>query len=307
MAVSYTQVLSTDMIFAEIEALLDWHGDVLRQCFFPQAPLPQPVDASAPSALVLWCKREAERNTIDHVVVDRLLNVYNDLCTVAKKLLDGAAAQKPMTPELFDGFHNQCDAFINHIRRLQQDLADSSTAVDTVTGLRTVSGMHSDIKREQDRFDRKGTAFSIANIELDGLDELQKKYDRRTMDLIYAGVAQVIARMVRSFDDAYYLGKGEYILVLKHVEFMDACSVMDRLRAEIENNRVFMQNGEKLKVTASFGIAEAVQREKPDVCVGYAKRAREEAQKAGGNRISEYRELSALAQYARDMGKEGGI
>lgn len=307
MAVSYAQVLSTDMIVAEIEALLDWQGDILRQCFFPGAPLSQPVDASAPSALILWCKREAERNTIDHAVVERLMNVYNDLCAVAKKIQDHAATQQPMTLELFDSFHNQCDAFINHIRRLQQDLADSSTAVDPVTGLRTVSGMRNDIKREQDRFDRKGTSFSIANIEIDDLDNLQKKYDRRGLDLIYASVAQVIARTVRSFDDAYYLGKGEYILVLKHVEFMDACSVMDRLRGEIENNPIFMQTGEKLKITASFGIAEAVQREKPDVCIGYAKTALEEAQKAGGNRISEYRELSALAQYARDMGKEGGV
>gem|GEM_PF-934373 len=307
MAVSYAQVLSTDMIVAEIEALLDWQGDILRQCFFPNAPLTHPVDANAPSALILWCKREAERNTIDHAVVERLMHVYDDLCATAKKLLDHAAAKQPMTPELFDDFHNQCDAFINHIRRLQQDLADSSTAVDPVTGLRTVSGMRNDIKREQDRFDRKGTSFSIANIEIDDLDNLQKKYDRRGMDLIYASVAQVIARTVRSFDDAYYLGKGEYILVLKHVEFMDACSVMDRLRSEIENNPVFMQTGEKLKITASFGIAEAVQREKPEVCIGYAKTALEEAQKAGGNRISEYREMSALAQYARDMGKEGSF
>lgn len=305
MAVSYAQVLSTDMVIAEIEALLDWQGDVLRQCFFPGAPAPQPVDSNAPSALLIWCKREAERNTIDQTVVERLVHVYNDMCSMAKKLLDHAAAGQAMTPELFDDFHNQCDALINHIRRLQQDLADSSTAVDPVTGLRTVSGMRNDIKREQDRFDRKGTSFSIANIEIDNLDSLQKQYDRRGMDLIYSSVAQVIARTVRSFDDAYYLGKGEYILVLKHVEFMDACSVMDRLRGEIENNPVFMQTGEKLKITASFGIAEAVQREKPDVCIGYAKTALEEAQKAGGNRISEYRELSALAQYARDMGKDG--
>jgi len=293
------------MIVSEIETLLDWQGEILRACIFPGAVTRAP-DAQAPTALLVWCKREAERNTIDRTVVERLTHVHDEMCKVGKKLLDNSAASKPLTPELYDAFHNQCDAFINHIRRLQQDLADSSTAVDPVTGLRTVSGMRNDIKREQDRFDRKGTSFSIANIEIDKLDELQKKFDRRGMDLIYASVAQVVARTVRSFDDAYYMGKGEYVLVLKHVEFMDACSVMDRLRAEIETSPVFMQTGEKLKITASFGIAEAIQREKTEVCIGYAKGALEEAKRAGGNRISEHKELSALEQYARDMHKENG-
>lgn len=298
MAVSYAQVISTDMIVSEIETILDWRNEIIRQCFFPGSQT-RPADATAPSAMLIWCKREADRNTVDRAVVERLVHVHTEMCKAARVMLDHCAGGAAPTLALYDSLENECDSFINHIRRLQQDLADSSTAVDPVTGLRTVAGMRNDIKREQDRFDRKGTSFSIANIEIDGLEGLQAKYDRRGMDLIYASVAQVIARTVRSFDDAYYLGKGEYILVLKHVDFMDACSVMDRLRAEIENNPVFMQTGEKLKVTASFGIAEAIQREKGDVSVSYAKTALTQSKQAGGNRISEYREMSALAQFAR--------
>ena len=299
MAVSYAQVISTDMIVSEIETILDWRNEVIRQCFFPGSQA-RPADATAPSAMLIWCKREADRNTVDRAVVERLVHAHTEMCKAARLILDHCAGGAAPTLALYDGVENECDNFINHIRRLQQDLADSSTAVDPVTGLRTVAGMRNDIKREQDRFDRKGTSFSIANIEIDALETLQVKYDRRGMDLIYGAVAQVIARTVRSFDDAYYLGKGEYILVLKHVDFMDACSVMDRLRAEIENNPVFMQTGEKLKVTASFGIAEAIQREKPEVGVSYAKTALTESKRAGGNRISEYREMSALAQFARE-------
>lgn len=305
MAVSYAQVISTDMIVSEIETILDWRNEVIRQCFFPGSQ-PRPAEATAPSAMLIWCRREADRGTVDRAVVERLAHAHEAMCKAARLILDHTAGGAAPTLALYDGVENECENFITHVRRLQQDLADSSTAVDPVTGLRTVAGMRNDIKREQDRFDRKGTAFSIANIEIDGLEPLQQKHDRRGMDLIYASVAQVIARTVRSFDDAYYLGKGEYILVLKHVDFMDACSVMDRLRGEIENNPIFMQSGEKLKVTASFGIAEAIQREKPDVCVGYAKTALAESKSAGGNRISEYREMSALAQFARGRIKDDG-
>jgi diguanylate cyclase (GGDEF)-like protein len=301
-AVSYAQTLSTDMIVAEIEALLDWRVDIMRQCFFPGSQA-RPADYHAPAALVMWCKKEAERNTIDRKISEKLSMVHDELCHIAQKFLE--ACEGGVAPQLamYDDFENQFEGFVMQLRRLQQDVTDAVAAVDPVTGLRTVAGMRTDIKREQDRFDRKGTSFSIANVQIDGMDDLQQKYDRRSMDAVYANMAQVIARTVRSFDDAYYLGKGEYLIVLKHVEFMDACSVMDRLRGEIENTPIFMPSGDKLRITASFGIAEALQRESPDHAIDHAKQALNIARGEGGNKVKEYHERSALEQYARDVHK----
>lgn len=289
------------MIVAEIEALLDWRVDIMRQCFFPGSSA-KPADYHAPAALVMWCKKESERNAIDRAIADKLTLVHEELCNIAHNFLDACVAAPPAL-EMYDNFENQFEAYITQIRRLQQDVSDAVAAVDSVTGLRTVAGMRTDIKREQDRYDRKGTSFSIANCELDKSQDLQQKYDRRSMDAIYANIAQVIARTVRSFDDAYYLGKGEYLIVLKHVEFLDACSVMDRLRAEIENTPIFMPNGEKLRVTCSFGIAEAQQRSTPEGAIDNAKSALRIAKGEGGNRVKEFQERSALEQYARDIHK----
>lgn len=290
------------MVVAEIEALLDWRVDIMRQCFFPGSST-KPADFHAPSALVMWCRKEAERNAIERAISDKLTLVHEELCSVAQKFIDSCIGPTPPKLEMYDNFENQFEGFVTQIRRLQQDVSDAVAAVDSVTGLRTVAGMRTDIKREQDRFDRKGTSFSIANCEIDKVDEIQQKFDRRSMDAVYANVAQVVARTVRSFDDAYYLGKGEYLIVLKHVEFMDACSVMDRLRAEIENTPIFMPNGEKLRVTCSFGIAEALQRETPERAIENAKSALRIAKGEGGNRVKEFLERSALEQYARDIHK----
>lgn len=292
------------MIVSEIETLLDWRVTIMRQCFYPGAVNRAP-DTHAPSALLMWCKREAERNAIDRKVADHLAHVHEDLCQTARNMLNFCAAGTAPSLELYDAFENQFESFITQIRRLQADVSDSVVAVDPITGLRTVAGMRNDIKREQDRFDRKGTSFSIASVEIDNLAEFQGKYDRRNQDVIYANIAQLIARTVRSFDDAYYLGKGEYLIVLKHVEFMDACSVMDRLRNEIENTPILMQNGEKLRVTCSFGIAEAMQRESADLSVENAKSALRMAREEGGNRVKEFRERSALENYARDLSRKG--
>lgn len=288
------------MVVSEIEALLDWRGHILRQVFFPGSNSSAP-DPQAPSVLVMWCRREADRlGAVDRKNEERMGLIHDELCKAARQILE---QEGKVTLEIYDAFENQFSAYVTQIRRLQQDMTDTSSAVDPVTGLRTVAGMRADLKREQDRFDRKGTSFSLANIEVDNLSEIQSKHDRRAQDAIYANIASLIARTVRSFDDAYYLGKGEYLIALKHVEFMDACSVMDRLRGEIEAMPVFLPNGEKAKVTASFGIAEAMQREGVEVSIEHAKAALNEAKGGGGNRVSEFRETSVLEQYAKDLHK----
>jgi diguanylate cyclase (GGDEF)-like protein len=304
MTAKYTQTLSTDMIVSEIEALMDWRTQVFRAFFFPGSQV-RPVDVYAPGALLMWCRKGLETGAIGHAAVDKLALVHDELCRAARRMADHAATGAAADLEMYDSFENQYAAYITHIRRLHQDMSDAGMAVDVVTGLRTVSGMRGDFKREQDRFDRKGASFSVASIEIDKIGEWQQKLDRQGIDALYRGVAQVVARMIRSFDDAYFLGKGEFLLLLKHVEFNDACTVMDRLRAEIEKVPVVLAGGDKIKVTVSLGICEAMQRDDPENAIYHAKSAMSLAKDAGGNRVNQYLETSTLQQYVKDVGSFG--
>jgi diguanylate cyclase (GGDEF)-like protein len=299
LAVAYTQTISMDMIVSEIETLLDWQNDVLRQCLFPAAQI-KPADPHAPSALLDWCKREQEKNILDAKFVDRMTSVHSELSAAATRAIQYCQQGNPLTVDLYDALEHQCEAFATHIRRLQQVMADSAVGVDAVTGLRTVAGMRNDIKREQDRYDRKGTSFSIAAVEIDRVHELQQLYDRRTMEGIYAHIARVMTATMRSFDDAYFLGRGEYIIVLKHLDFVDACIVMDRLRAIIKETPYVSPSGQNVQLTASFGITEAMLRDTAELGVEHAQSALQDA-KVKGDCVIEYKELSGLARYAQDI------
>jgi len=299
MAVSYVQTLSSDMIVAEIESLVIWYAQILRHCFYPES-LTSPVEIQPPAVLLEWCQQRTEKDKFDKKAADHLILVYNGL----HKAAQDCVSVLPPLPEKFDLLSYNMEAYVTKLRRLQQDMVNAGIAVDTVTGLRTVSGMLDDMKREQDRFNRKGTSFSVANIEIDCLSELQVKYDRRNLDFIFAHLAQSIAKTVRSFDDAYYLGKGEYLVVLKHVEFMDACSVMDRLRHSIEITSVMLEKGEEVSITASFGVVEAVQKESVDLMLEHAKSALQKAKQTGGNCIHEFSEQSAFDVFVKDSLKE---
>lgn len=300
MPVTYAQTLTPEMILTEVETLLAWRGQVVRQCFFP-AEQKQPADAHAPSVLLMWCRRAAESGKIGRQQIEGVVAVHEELCKAAQKMLSHGG---PPPPDLYDAFENQFEGFIARLRHLQQEVADSGLSVDPVTGLRTASGMMDDLRREQDRYDRKGPPFSLAAIGIDRLPELEQRHDRRAMDAIVQSVAQAVARTVRSFDDAYVTGRGEFLLVLKNIGFEDACAVMDRLRAEVAGMPVFLPGGDKIRVTASFGLAEALQKEEVALSLRNAQRALVQARDAGGNRVFEFRETSALEQFAKDTGRK---
>ncbi|MDD9900739.1 MAG: hypothetical protein OXT65_07150 [Alphaproteobacteria bacterium] len=166
MAVSYTQTLSVDMIVTEIESLLDWRNQIMRQCFFPGSQT-RPADSQATSTVLMWCKRGGEQGIIDRKLVERMVMMHDELCKAGKRFLDHCATGVAPTLELYDDFSAQFDAYVAQLRRLHQDVADAGMAVDAVTGLRTASGLRADLKREQDRYDRKGTPFSIDSIIID--------------------------------------------------------------------------------------------------------------------------------------------
>jgi diguanylate cyclase (GGDEF)-like protein len=287
----------------EVEALLEWYDHVLRRVFFPDA-VKQSIVIMPPAFVLQIYQKETEKTAVDKPGLERLTLIYDDLYKAAEKLIaEGASGEKPSLAS-YDSMSHLMESYIIHLRRVQKDIADAGMSVDSLTGLRTVSGMFFDLQKEQDRFDRKGTSFSIANLQIDRMQEIQERYERRAQDEIVAYIGKVIAKTIRSFDDAYYLGKGEYMVALKHVEFIDACSVMDRMRQEISGSHFSLGNGNKISLTLSFGIAEAMPREKVVVVIDHAKEALQSALKEGGNRIQEYLELSALGQYAREASRD---
>lgn len=301
MAVNYTSILSADLIISELEALTAWRDALLRRNFYGETANGGTPASVPPAQLLAWAERESDRIGADRQSAARLQMVFDDLSRVGQEI---AGLQDTMPAALYDRFTAQFAAYVAGIRQLYQELSDKLGAVDPLTGLRTVAGLRAELKREQDRFDRKGTAFSLASIRVDNLDELSRAHHSAHMDAIFAGTARIIAGAIRSFDDAFYIGQGEYLVLLKHVEFMDACSAMDRMCADVGKTAVALPDGSRVEVTVSVGVAEAQEREQPDRVLEFAKGARAEAEAAGGNRVQEYQEKSALEHYARDVNRD---
>lgn len=298
MALQYTGTLTGAMILADMEAHADWHGQVIRRAFFPDAPVRSELAMNPPMTLVDWCEKEVAEKRLERKLVERFLGIHRDVISVAGALLE----TRPPTIERFDDFERTFEAYIHALQRLEQDLLAVTTSIDPVTGLRSAGGMWNELRREMDRRERKGDPFCLCAVSIDRLHDLQSRFDRRGMERISALTAGLLAAALRSFDDAYYLGGGEFLLCLKHVDPMDAFRAMERIRVQIEDTDMNISHDrDAIRLTVSIGMCEPVLGDKIETVVANARKAMEIARSNGGNRIHEYEEVSPLVQYARDV------
>ncbi|HSI81419.1 MAG TPA: GGDEF domain-containing protein [Solirubrobacterales bacterium] len=76
---------------------------------------------------------------------------------------------------------------------------------------------------------RYGHPFSIALIDIDGLDRVNEAYGRRAGDRMLAAVARVVARQVREIDQAFRTGDDELCVVAPHQEALGVALLGKRL------------------------------------------------------------------------------
>lgn len=297
MALQYQTSLTSEMLIDDIEKHVIWYNEILRKSLFPSSEVE--VSHTPPNAFVNWCRENITEDQPEYNSIARVQTLHQELSEAAHVMLERAGA---ITKSVFDTLEHGYEAYITQLRKLQQDVMTSGAAIDPVTGLHTVSNMYPEVARELDRSARKGGPFCLAHVLIDKLDDYKEIYDRREQDVIYASVAAVMTKMIRSFDDAYFLGQGEYIICLKQVDKLDACSVMERLCDLVRQNLIKLPNMREQTVTISCGVTEPVpEEEKIEDIFKHAKMALGYAIEDGGDRVEQYYEMSRLEQYAKDQ------
>ena len=75
------------------------------------------------------------------------------------------------------------------------------------------------LRRSLDRLSRQGKAFSVAIARIDHFEKLSQGLTKEQLEECLQWLAAIIKKCLRSFDDAYRLENGEFILSLIEKKF----------------------------------------------------------------------------------------
>jgi diguanylate cyclase (GGDEF)-like protein len=136
------------------------------------------------------------------------------------------------------------DYFININRRVRQprlielniaDPIEPSSVSDPLTGLPNERMFRMTLQREVRRARRYGPGFAISLMDIDDIDEANRRFGTLVVDSLVRECAIVIGNNVRDTDMAARTSGGHFGLILPETDRMGGYMVCERIRREIES------------------------------------------------------------------------
>lgn len=135
-------------------------------------------------------------------------------------------------------------------------------------------------------------AYAIVLLDLDHFKNINDQFGHHMGDTVLIAVSQKLGLHLRESDVVGRFGGEEFILILKQSSALKARQIAERCRAAIEDLVIQNENGRAIRITASFGIALATDKLKPQQLLDQADKALYAAKASGRNQIKCYLEIN---------------
>ncbi len=175
------------------------------------------------------------------------------------------------------------------IKKIYQLEYESTT--DPLMGINNRRSLEKKLHSEFSRATRYRHDLSLIMIDIDHFKQINDKLGHQVGDVVLKKLAVLIVATVRETDIVCRYGGEEVLIILPHTGTIDASTVAESLRSEIENYKISIDEGDRrgevVQVTASFGVtALNAGVESVHCLVGRADRALYFAKKSGRNKVA---------------------
>lgn len=179
---------------------------------------------------------------------------------------------------------------ISERKRLEGRLSELAT-MDALTGQYNRRETERIMAEEVARAERYQRSLAVLWVDLDHFKRVNDNYGHGVGDQVLRAVSQRMADTIRSVDTLGRYGGEEFIVVLPEMAEQDALDAAERLRREVADQPIRLDQGRSLSLTISIGVSvfPAHGRTAEDLLEA-ADRAMYTAKEAGRNRVSLARE-----------------
>lgn len=165
-----------------------------------------------------------------------------------------------------------------------QQLA-SAAQTDGLTGALNRRGFMASMAAERQRAKRTGRAFSLVLVDIDYFKQFNDRWGHACGDYVLTRISHLLAQHTRDVDQVARWGGEEFILLLPETNDRGAAVLADKIRQALEDN-LFQFNGQRMAVTATFGVASHRQGETLEQTVARADKALYQGKDKGRNCVS---------------------
>lgn len=174
----------------------------------------------------------------------------------ARALLMAHTNGKTVTHEIYDAFMDISLSFRTEAQGFQEKLISRVCAVDQLTGAWNRHAMILRLSEEGERVRRTGDPCSICLMDIDHFKQINDRHGHVNGDRVLQSVVHFMSERMRKYDSLFRYGGEEFLLCLPNTSLAVAGSLLERMREDLAALDIELNNGETLRLTASFGVAE---------------------------------------------------
>ncbi|MGH1376584.1 MAG: diguanylate cyclase domain-containing protein [Alphaproteobacteria bacterium] len=293
-----------DMLLPVLEEHAEWFHEI-TQCLFYAEDDSVFVSLKKPTSFAQWMVFANKEGGVQPEGIEKLASLHADLFKAADVLVHHTQETrvKPSYKD-FKGFLTIYEEFLICVRRMEKDLHLEGSGYDSFTGLRSSRLMASDVKRELHRLARQGKNFCIAMARIDNFDVIKEAASDEELGGYIKLIAGLIKLSIRSYDDGYYMGDDEFVLCVKQAEVSGGISALERLRRELEQQKIefVLKDGSKVPLSMSCCIAEPVESDDVVDLITNLRNDLNDLDKEKTDTVLEFMELSPLQRFVQDGG-----
>jgi len=161
----------------------------------------------------------------------------------------------------------------------------TKAVMDGLTSLYTKSHFGKQLQAQVEMAQRKEGTFSLILLDIDHFKKVNDTYGHPVGDKVLSGVADLVRKTLRKYDSAYRVGGEEMAILLPRTDASRAERVAGRLKDRIERKAFKLEDGRKIAVTASLGVAQWTGTDTSDTVYGRADTGLYSAKDQGRNRV----------------------
>ncbi|MCX7771274.1 MAG: diguanylate cyclase [Proteobacteria bacterium] len=129
------------------------------------------------------------------------------------------------------------------------------TITDPLTGTYNKKFLYETAQREIAHFQRYGRKFSIIFIDIDDFKKINDKFGHLSGDMVLKTLTEKLKSCLRKSDFVCRFGGEEFVIFLHGADTEKALTIAERIRQEIENEKIKTYDGQYISTTVSMGIA----------------------------------------------------
>jgi two-component system cell cycle response regulator len=169
--------------------------------------------------------------------------------------------------------------------RSRLDASLEMAVTDPLTGLHNRRYIASRLRQAMDMANNGGAPVSVMLADIDHFKRVNDTYGHEGGDIVLRDFAKRLGGALRALDLAARYGGEEFVIVMPGAGQAEAEAAAERLRAIIAAEPFDLGGGERMKVTVSIGVAQALREEEPESLMRRADQALYRAKADGRNRV----------------------